>query len=155
VVQRFSFSRTALDPVALRTALADPVAGAFAQFEGWVRNHNEGEPVLRLDYEAYEQLGIKEGERIIDEACTRWPVRSLFCVHRLGRLEIGEIAVWVGACAPHRDAAFAACRYVIDEVKDRVPIWKKEHYESGASGWINCQKLPQSGSAQPPSPSRA
>ena len=61
-------------------------------------------------------------------------------LHRLGLLEIGDVAVWVGAAAPHRDEAFRACRYVIDEVKHRVPIWKKEHYASGDSGWVNCER---------------
>jgi len=157
-VGAFSFARSALDPAALRADLADPVCGAFATFEGWVRNHNEGQAVARLEYEAYEQLGSKEGQRIIEEALARWPVRSLRCVHRLGVLEIGEMAVWVGAGAAHRDAAFAACRFVIDEVKDRVPIWKKEHYASGVSGWINCQRIAAgAAAAQPPpdSPSRA
>lgn len=146
----FSFSRKPLQVGMLREAIADPVCGAFATFEGWVRNHNEGLAVLRLDYEAYERLGLKEGQRILDEAMARWPVRQLSCVHRLGGLEIGEMAVWVGAASAHRDAAFAACRFVIDEVKDRVPIWKKEHYSSGDSGWINCQRLPGAAAAQPP-----
>ncbi|MCC5793811.1 MAG: molybdenum cofactor biosynthesis protein MoaE [Chromatiales bacterium] len=154
-MRSFSFSHVPLELDELRSLLADPVSGAYAQFEGWVRNHNEGQPVLRLDYQAYEALGVKEGERIIAEACERWPVRQVYCVHRLGELSIGDIAVWVGASAAHRDAAFAACRYVIDEVKDRVPIWKKEHYADGASGWINCQKAPGDATLQPPSSSRA
>jgi molybdopterin synthase catalytic subunit len=104
-----------------------------------VRNHNEGQPVLRLEYEAFAELAIKEGQQIIDEALQRFAITGAACVHRVGLLEIGDMAVWVGVAAAHRGAAFDACRYIIDEVKQRVPIWKKEHYASGDSGWINCE----------------
>lgn len=135
----FAFSRVAVDTGACRDRVTDPVAGAYASFEGWVRNHNDGREVRQLEYEAYEALGAKEGERIVAEAVARFPIARAGCVHRLGRLEIGDLAVWVGVTAAHRDAAFAACRYIIDEVKARVPIWKKEHYAGGDSGWIHCE----------------
>ena len=139
-MRRFGFSRGPVDLAACRSQLADPVAGAYASFEGWVRNHNEGrDGVLRLEYEGYEQLGVKEGERIIVEALDRFDIANARCIHRLGELEIGALAVWVGVSAAHRDAAFAACRYIIDEVKHRVPIWKKEHFADGNSGWVNCE----------------
>ena len=139
-MKRFGFSRGAVDLVASRAQLADPAAGGYASFEGWVRNHNEGRAgVLRLEYEGYEQLGVKEGERIIAEALARFDISDARCIHRLGELGIGDLAVWVGVSAAHRDAAFAACRYIIDEVKHRVPIWKKEHYADGNSGWVNCE----------------
>ncbi|HEV7431626.1 MAG TPA: molybdenum cofactor biosynthesis protein MoaE, partial [Steroidobacteraceae bacterium] len=80
------------------------------------------------------------GERVIAEARQRFGIHNALCVHRLGALELGEVAVWVGAAATHRDEAFGACRYIIDEVKHRLPIWKKEHYESGDSGWVNCER---------------
>jgi molybdopterin synthase catalytic subunit len=134
----FRFTHETIEPGNLRPLLDDAAAGGYCSFEGWVRNHNEGRAVLRLEYEAYESLGVKEGERILAEAADRFAILNAACVHRVGRLEIGEMAVWVGVSAAHRDAAFAACRYVIDEVKDRVPIWKKEHYAAGESGWINC-----------------
>ena len=136
----FRFSTVPFDTSALRESLADPAAGGFAAFEGWVRNHNEGQVVARLEYEAFEALAVKEGERIIAEALRRFPVARAACVHRLGRLEIGELAVWVGVSAVHRDEAFAACRYIIDQVKQRVPIWKKEYYLNGDSGWVNCER---------------
>ncbi|MFZ1869563.1 MAG: ThiF family adenylyltransferase, partial [Steroidobacteraceae bacterium] len=136
----FRFSSTPLDEPALRAELSDPSCGGFAAFEGWVRDHNEGRRVRRLEYEAFEPLAIKEGERIIAEATARFGVEHAACVHRIGALEIGETAVWVGATARHRDEAFRACRYIIDEVKHRVPIWKKEHYENGDSGWVNCER---------------
>ncbi len=127
-------------PDALRAVLADPACGGYASFEGWVRDHNEGQRVLRLEYEAYEPLALREGERIVAEARERYGVRRAVCVHRTGSLAIGELAVWVGVSAAHRDEAFAACRYIIDEVKQRVPIWKKEHYPGGDSGWVNCER---------------
>jgi len=135
---RMTTSRIDVD--ALRRELADPGAGACADFEGWIRNVNEGRDVLRLEYEAYEPLAVKEGEKIIAEARARWPLRHARCVHRTGMLEIGDCAVWVGVSAGHRDEAFEACRYIIDELKLRLPIWKKEHYVDGDSGWVNCER---------------
>ena len=107
-------------------------------FEGWVRNRNEGQPVLALEYESYVLLAESEGERILAEAGERFALVGASCVHRVGRLQLGELAVWVGVTAEHRGAAFDACRYVIDEAKARLPIWKKEHYATGATAWINC-----------------
>jgi adenylyltransferase/sulfurtransferase len=136
----FRFTSNPLDEPALRAGLSDPACGGFAAFAGWVRDHNEGRRVRRLEYEAFEPLAIKEGERIIAEAIARFGVEHASCVHRIGALEIGETAVWVGVASSHRDEAFRACRYIIDEVKHRVPIWKKEHYENGDSGWVNCER---------------
>jgi len=136
----FRFSDVALDPAAERRELEDPACGGFVSFEGWVRNHNEGLEVRRLEYEAFAALGIKEGERIVADAIKRFGVEKAACVHRVGALEIGDIAVWVGVSSRHRGEAFAACRYIIDEVKHRVPIWKKEHYVNGDSGWVNCER---------------
>jgi molybdopterin/thiamine biosynthesis adenylyltransferase/molybdopterin synthase catalytic subunit/rhodanese-related sulfurtransferase len=139
-VAAFEFRDTPLDVAALRDSLADPACGGFASFEGWVRDHNDGHVVARLEYEAYAELAIKEGTRIVDEAVRRFGIRHARCVHRLGALALGEIAVWVGASSVHRAEAFAACRFIIDEVKHRVPIWKKEHYADGDSGWVNCER---------------
>ena len=141
-MSHFAFSRLPFTPEHYRALVADPVAGGYASFEGWVRNHNDGRGVVRLEYEGYEALGLKEGEQIVTEAFARFPIAKAHCVHRLGALAIGDLAVWVGVTAAHRDAAFAACRYIIDEVKTRVPIWKKEHYAAGDSGWINCEVRP-------------
>ena len=136
----FQFTRDPLVPAQLRLGLADPACGGYASFEGWVRDSNEGQRVRSLEYEAFEALGLREGERIIAEALARFGVAHAACVHRTGRLAIGELAVWVGASAAHRDEAFRACRYIIDEVKHRLPIWKKEHYLNGDSGWVNCER---------------
>ncbi len=136
----FRFSTTALDTAALQRELRDDACGGFAAFEGWVRNHNEGHAVTRLEYEAFAELAEKEGARIVAQAIERFGVTRAACVHRIGSLAIGDVAVWVGVSAAHRDEAFRACRYIIDEVKHRVPIWKKEHYVNGDSGWVNCER---------------
>ena len=134
----FAISAAPLDGAELRRTLLRHDAGAFVVFEGWVRNVNEGREVHLLEYEAYEPLALKEGRLILDEARERFGLLDVACQHRVGRLELGDMAVWVGVVSGHRDAAFPACRYVIDEVKARVPIWKKEHYAEGDSGWVHC-----------------
>jgi molybdopterin/thiamine biosynthesis adenylyltransferase/molybdopterin synthase catalytic subunit/rhodanese-related sulfurtransferase len=142
-VRPFSFSKSPLDVAGYRAAIADATCGGYASFEGWVRDHNEGRQVRRLEYEAFEALAVSEGERIVAEAVRRFGVTHAACVHRVGNLGLGEIAVWVGVSARHRGEAFAACRYIIDEVKHRVPIWKKELYVDGDSGWVNCERCAQ------------
>lgn len=136
----FQFTRIAIPTEQLRVSLADPACGGYAAFEGWVRDSNEGQRVRGLEYEAFEALAVREGERIIAEARARFGVTHAACVHRIGALAVGELAVWVGVSAAHRDEAFRACRYIIDEVKHRLPIWKKEHYSNGDSGWVNCER---------------
>lgn len=132
----FSLSPAAIDPAVLAASLANSGAGACVTFEGRVRDSNEGRGVRSLEYEAYEALAAKEGERVIDEARERFPILAASCVHRVGLLEVGEVAVWVGVLAAHRGEAFEACRFIIDEVKERVPIWKREHYAGGESSWL-------------------
>jgi len=141
----FRFSTSALDTVALQRQMRDESCGGFASFEGWVRNHNEGHAVTRLEYEAFAELAEKEGARIVEEARVKYGVTRAACVHRVGSLGLGDVAVWVGVSAAHRDEAFRACRFIIDEVKHRVPIWKKEHYVNGDSGWVNCERCAMPG----------
>jgi molybdopterin synthase catalytic subunit len=136
----FAFSRAPIDTTALRRELSDPACGGYASFEGWVRDHNEGQRVRALEYEAFEALAEREGARILAEARERFQVAHAACVHRIGELAIGEMAVWVGVSSAHRHEAFLACRYIIDEVKHRLPIWKKEYYQNGDSGWVNCER---------------
>jgi molybdopterin synthase catalytic subunit len=143
----FRLSSTLIDPAALTRALADSRAGACTTFEGWVRNRNDGQPVRSLDYEAYAPLAETEGERILGEAREKFRLVGAAAVHRVGHLQLGELAVWVGVTAEHRGAAFDACRYIIDEAKARLPIWKKEHYASGATAWINCATRGEHGGA--------
>ncbi|MBI2435461.1 MAG: molybdenum cofactor biosynthesis protein MoaE [Candidatus Hydrogenedentes bacterium] len=141
----FRISGSPINPEALKTQLAAAGAGACVTFEGWVRDHNEGKRVRRLEYEAFVSMAEKEGACIVAGAREKFGLDHALCIHRVGTLEIGQIAVWVGASAPHRDEAFAACRYIIDEVKHRVPIWKKEHYIDGDSGWVHCEHCAQPG----------
>jgi molybdopterin synthase catalytic subunit len=110
-VHTFRLSPGPIDPNTLRTALQDPTCGGYCSFEGWVRNHNEGHDVTRLEYEAFEPLAIKEGERIVAAAAARFGVEHAACIHRIGSLTLGELAVW-----------------------------KKEHYGDGHSGWVNCER---------------
>ena len=136
---------TPIEPAKLQESLRHPGAGGYCAFEGWVRNVNEGRTVRRLEYEAYEPLVITEGEKVLAEAMQKYAFLQARCVHRTGLLEIGDLAVWVGVAAAHRDEAFRACRYIIDELKVRLPIWKKEHYVDGDSGWVNCERCAQHG----------
>lgn len=141
----FSVSDISIDVAAARQAVADNHCGAFVSFEGWIRDHNEGQQVERLEYEVYRPLAEKEGAKIIAEALQRYAISHALCIHREGLLELGEIAVIVCVSAAHRGAAFDACRYIIDEVKTRLPIWKKEHYVSGVSEWVNCEQCAAAG----------
>jgi molybdopterin synthase catalytic subunit len=125
----------AIRPEALLSAIGSPADGAVALFLGTVRDTNRGRLVEHLEYEAYEAMAEAEIERIVRDARGRFAVSGVEVVHRLGRLEIGEIAVAVAVAAPHRDAAFEACRFVIDAVKHSVPIWKKEVWDGGEV-WI-------------------
>ncbi len=134
----FELTDQPIDGAALRARLARPDAGACVVFEGWVRNHHAGRPVTKLEYEAFDELARLEGAAIMAEAGQSFPGCTVLCVHRTGSLPVGEMAVWVGAVSPHRHAAFLACRQVIEEVKKRLPVWKKEHHPDGAAEWVNC-----------------
>lgn len=146
----FKLSPDPFDIDSLRRDLTQPRAGALVTFEGWVRDRNEGQPVMALEYEAFAPLAEKEGSRILAEAREKFPITGALCRHRTGRLSIGELAVWIGVTAEHRAAAFDACRYIIDEAKARVPIWKKEHYAGGTHAWINCATRGEFAAGSPP-----
>jgi len=126
-----------LDLAVLIAAVTTSERGGIASFVGLVRDHHAGRAVLRLEYSAYAPMAEKECATILAEAHARWPTAQVALEHRIGMLEIGDAAVAVAAAAPHRDEAFAACRYVIEEVKRRVPIWKREHYADGTAGWVD------------------
>lgn len=132
----FELSDAPLNTADLAASFDDEGAGACIVFEGRVRNHNEGRQVAALEYEAYPAMAVKEGTAVMTEVARRFEVIGARCIHRIGRLEIGDVAVWVAVLAAHREEGFAACRYVIDEVKSRVPIWKKEHYAEGDTAWV-------------------
>jgi len=124
-----------LDLAELVAEVSDTDRGGVATFLGLVRDHHEGRRVLRLEYSAYGPMAEAECATIVAEAEARWPVR-IAVRHRLGMLAIGDAAVAVAAGGAHRDEAFAACRQVIEELKRRVPIWKKEFYADGSVGWV-------------------
>ena len=118
--------------------VADPEAGAVVPFIGTTRNNNEGRKVIALDYEAYPEMAEKELARIGDDAKKKWPLCKMAIVHRLGPVQIGEASVIIVVSSAHRDAAFAASRFAIEEIKKTVPIWKKEVFEGGEV-WIGTQ----------------
>ncbi len=126
------------EPLQLDRLLArvrSPERGGIATFIGVVRNHHEGRRVVRLEYSAYDAMADAECQRIVAEAEDRWPVR-VDVEHRLGSLEVGDVAVIVAAAAAHRAQAFDACRFVIEELKRRVPVWKREFFADGSSVWV-------------------
>lgn len=108
-----------------------PQAGGIDVFIGTVRDATKGKQVLRLEFESYEAMAIKEMEKIAQQAFSQWPVQKILIHHRTGVLQIGEVPVIIAVAAAHRDAAFDACRYIIDTLKQTVPIWKKEFFEDG------------------------
>ena len=132
---------SALDSEEPERAVAHDGAGAIVSFVGRVRNHNDGQPVTLLEYEAYASMAVKEMERIVEEVESRMPGIRLAVVHRLGRLNVGDAAIVCAASAAHRSEAFEACRQLIDEVKARVPIWKREHGPDGPYwvGWVDAR----------------
>src|SRR5262245_8930351 len=126
----------AIDACALLQEVAANRNGATVLFVGTVRELNDGSPVSGLDYSAYERMAERELAEIVREACARWETTDIVVEHRVGTLELGDASVAIAAAHPHRDAAYQASRYVIEELKKRVPIWKREHYLDGRSEWV-------------------
>jgi molybdopterin synthase catalytic subunit len=120
----------------VRAAVASPAAGAIALFVGTVRDHDQGRGVAALAYSAHPS-GAAELAQVAEKVAGRFQVRALAAVHRVGELEIGDVAVVVAAAADHRDEAFAACRALIEDVKSDVPVWKHQRYADGQSEWVN------------------
>ena len=131
-----SLTNAAIDPGTVIGSVRTPTHGGIASFVGFVRDHHGGRSVVRLEYSAYAPMAEAEMERIAAEAGERWAA-NVSVVHRLGRLEVGEVAVAIAVSTPHRAAAFEACRYVIEELKRRVPIWKKEFFADGTVEWVD------------------
>jgi molybdopterin synthase catalytic subunit len=125
-----------IDLASLLASVQSPERGGVAVFLGLVRNHDDGRPVAGLEYSAYRPMAEAECARIVAEATRRWDV-AVALEHRLGTLSVGDTAVAVVAASAHREAAFAACRYVIEEVKRRVPVWKRERYADGRLVWVD------------------
>lgn len=145
----FELTDHPIDSVALRARLTRPEAGACVVFEGWVRNHHLGQPVRELHYEAFDVMAKLEGNSIIAEIEQSFPGCAVFCVHRTGALRVGELAVWIGVASAHRGIAFQACRHAIEEIKRRLPIWKKEFHPDGAAEWVNCSAEAMARGPQP------
>ncbi len=124
-----------LDVAHCRRYVDDPSAGGQVVFVGTVRNQTKGKEVIRLEFESYVPMAFKELRRIADTAVERWDVSAIVIHHRIGVLDIGDIAVVIAVSTPHRDRAFVACRYIIDMLKQTVPIWKKEVFKDGAV-WV-------------------
>ena len=115
-----------------------PSCGAAASFVGMVRNHDHGRAVKSLYYDCYLSMAEKIIKALIEEAKARWDVEKVLVSHRIGHLEIGEVAVAIAVSSAHRAEAFEACRFMIEQIKEKVPIWKKEIFEDGMSEWVSC-----------------
>ncbi|MEO6526916.1 MAG: molybdenum cofactor biosynthesis protein MoaE [Gemmatimonadaceae bacterium] len=130
-------ARTPIDPLALLRRVASPANGAVLLFLGAVRQVNEGRAVTGIDYAAYEQMAASELEAIVAEGASRFGTADVAVEHRLGELAVEEISVAIAVGHPHRDAAYALSRWIIEELKRRVPIWKREHYTDGTREWVD------------------
>ena len=149
----FAISSSAIDVAALAAALDDPDAGAVVTFEGRVRAHNDGRSVARLEYQAYPALANKTGGHILAEEAHRHGLLKAQAVHRCGDLGIGDLAVWLGVAAAHRQAAYDASRAILERLKHELPIWKKETYGDGSSAWVGPDNhSPETGLASPELP---
>jgi len=141
----FKLTDTPIDSRAIIDSVRSPQAGGLATFEGWVRNHHQGRDVASLEYEAFPALAEKEGNRILRQIASTYDILTAVCHHRTGHLHIGETAICIAVSSAHRDAAFDACRAIIDSIKSTVPIWKKEHYTDGTSLWVKCHSCSEHG----------
>ena len=130
--------RQAIDIAALESAVADPAAGALVSFIGTTRNNSAGRQVVGLEYEAYEPMALREMEKLVAQAQARFGLVRAAVIHRIGRVEIGQASVAIAVAAAHRAQAFEACRFLIDQIKETVPIWKKEFFQGGEV-WVGCQ----------------
>jgi molybdopterin synthase catalytic subunit len=127
-----------IDVAAVTAAVARPSAGATVTFVGTTRDYNDGRRVTRLEYEAYPEMALAEMHKIGEAAQQRWPIEQLAIVHRIGVVPLGDASVVIAVSAGHRHAAFEACHFAIDRLKEVVPIWKKEYFEGGEV-WIGSQ----------------
>lgn len=133
----FSLLDVAIDESRLRQMLDNDSCGAFVSFEGRVRNHNNATSVDRLTYYGYEALAINQGRQIIAAAKNQFEITQAIAIHRIGALEIGDIAVWIGVVSAHRYPAFDACRWILDAIKADIPVWKQEYYHDDSSKWLS------------------
>jgi molybdopterin synthase catalytic subunit len=125
-----------IDSCALLAEVASPRNGATSLFVGSVRDVNDGAPVSALDYSAYSEMAERELAAIVEEAAERWGTTDIVVEHRVGSLALGDASVVIAVAHPHRGEAYEASRYVIEELKKRLPIWKREHYVDGRAEWV-------------------
>ena len=137
-----SIVRAKIDTQAVLAKLKQPADGAAVVFEGVVRDNTRGRRTVYLNYEAYEEMALKQMDALAGQALQQFPIRDVAMVHRLGRLEIGETSILIAVASGHRAAAFDACRWLIDTLKRTVPIWKKEYFEDGAV-WADGEPFPE------------
>jgi molybdopterin synthase catalytic subunit len=142
-MRRASIVDGAIDPASLIEEVSSRQYGAISIFVGTVREVNEGRSVSAIEYSAYKSMARAELERILDEAVERFGISALVVEHRIGLLGLGEVSVAIAAAHPHRASALDSTRYVIEEIKKRVPIWKKEHYADGTREWVDPTRVPQ------------
>ena len=135
--QGFALLDEAIDDQRLKDFLQDEQCGALATFEGWVRNHNNDSRVTSLTYYGYEKLAINQGKKIIEEAKCLFDIENAVAIHRIGALQIGDMAVWVGVSSKHRYPAFDACKWILDTIKADIPVWKQEFYQDEPSKWLS------------------
>lgn len=133
---------TPIHVAAVEAAVTDPACGAVVTFVGRVRDHHQGRAVDHLEYEAYEPMAVAQMQAVVAEARERWQLGPVAMVHRVGRLAIGDVAVAIAVAAGHRGEAFEACRYLIDRIKQVVPIWKHEFWADGSSEWVGPDTAP-------------
>jgi molybdopterin synthase catalytic subunit len=136
-MNRVALTRQPIDPAALLAEVTDEACGATALFAGTVRDSNDGRPVDGIEYSAYEAMAQAEVGRIVTEAGERHPGVRIAVVHRLGELRVGDVSVAIACAHAHRAPALDACRYVIEQLKHRVPIWKRERYRDGTREWVD------------------
>ena len=136
----FNLTTETIDHLKESVELDNPAAGGLVYFEGRVRNHNDGLEVSSLEYQCYESMAQKEGEKIVKHALALFNIHFAKCIHRYGHLQIGEVAIWIGVSSSHRREAFNACQYIVSEIKSYVPIWKKEHYKNNKAEWVACHR---------------
>ena len=138
IQQGFALLDKPINDRRLKLALLNDQSGALATFEGWVRNHNNARPVTKLTYYGYEKLAINQGEKLITQAKQQFDIINAVAIHRIGDLAIGDMAVWIGVTAHHRYPAFDACRWLLDDIKADIPVWKQEFYaDSEESLWLS------------------
>ena len=142
-MRKASLVTSEIDPASLISQVSSPQYGAISLFAGTVRDVNEGRSVSAIEYSAYKTMASAELERILDEAETRFGVSALVVEHRIGLLELGDVSVAIAAAHQHREPALDCTRYVIEEIKKRVPIWKKEHYADGTREWVDPTRAAQ------------